>query len=181
MKKLFPPFVFILFLLLFSCAGSKKNNRVVDIDNQNMDFKKLILEIDGKIQDVVWDDNRSVEALKNLAKDGLEIFMSNYGGFEQVGELDHSLPCDDKRMKTTFGDICLYSSDRLVIFYGSNSWSYTHLGKINLSEKKLKELLDRQNIDVKLYRKIRRIKYESKYGQETIDISTTCFDNRDLQ
>lgn len=144
-------YIFMSLMFLLSCAGNRTNNNTLNIDNQGMDSKRLVLEIGGKIQDVVWDDNRSVEALKNLAKDGLEILMSNYGGFEQVGELGQALPCEDKSMKTTFGDICLYSSDKLVIFYGSNSWSYTHLGMINLSEKKLKELLDRQNIDVKLY------------------------------
>ncbi len=81
MKKLFFAFVSILSLSLLSCAGIKKSNRVVDIDNQNTDSKKFILEIDGKIQDVVWDDNRSVEALKNLAKDGLEISMKQLRRF----------------------------------------------------------------------------------------------------
>ena len=150
MKILRFAFIFISLLLLLSCAGSKKSEDLISADNQDVSMK-LVLEIDGKIQDVIWDNNRSVDALKNLAKDGLVISMSNYGGFEQVGELGQNLPNDDKSIKTTSGDICLYSSDKLVIFYGSNSWSYTHLGMINLSEKKLKELLDRQNIDVKLY------------------------------
>ena len=144
-------FIFMSSMFLLSCVGDRTNNNTLNIDNQGTDSKRLVLEIDGKIQDVVWDDNRSVEALKNLAKDGLEIFMSNYGGFEQVGQLGHSLPNDDRSMKTTFGDICLYSSDRLVIFYGSNSWSYTHLGKINLNETELKTLLGKQSVDVKLY------------------------------
>lgn len=28
------------------------------------------------------------------------------------------------------GDIVLYSGNQMVIFYGSNSWSYTKIGKI---------------------------------------------------
>ena len=32
---------------------------------------------------------------------------------------------------TQVGDIVLYQGDQIVIFYGSNSWSYTRLGKID--------------------------------------------------
>lgn len=144
-------FIFMSSMFLLSCVGNRTNNNTLNIDNQGMDSKRLVLEIDGKIQDVAWNNNRSVEALKKLAKDGLEILMSNYGGFEQVGDLGQSLPDDDGSIKTIPGDICLYSSDKLVIFYSSNSWSYTHLGKINLNVTELKTLLDKQRVVVKLF------------------------------
>lgn len=48
---------------------------------------KLILKIDDIEVDVIWADNNSVKALKNLAKDGLTINMSKYGCFEQVGAI----------------------------------------------------------------------------------------------
>lgn len=41
------------------------------------------LKIDGIEVDVIWADNNSVKALKNLAKDGLTIDISKYGGFER--------------------------------------------------------------------------------------------------
>ena len=44
-------------------------------------------------------------------------------------------------MTTEPGDIVLYSGDQLVVFFGSNSWSYTKLGHINLAAEKLAELL----------------------------------------
>jgi hypothetical protein len=75
-----------------------------------------------------------------------------YGGFEQVGSIGSTLPTNDVQMKTHSGDIVLYQGNQLVIFYGSNSWSYTKLGKVaNLSDKELKDLLSNGNVTVTLY------------------------------
>ena len=34
---------------------------------------------------------------------------------------------------TQAGDVILYSSNQIVLFYGSNSWSYTRLGRMEYS------------------------------------------------
>jgi len=80
---------------------------------------------------VEWEDNASVQALKDLCRDTpLTIPMSMYGGFEQVGPIGTSLPRHDQQTTTEAGDIVLYAGDQIVVFYGSNSWSYTRLGHI---------------------------------------------------
>ena len=80
---------------------------------------------------VSWEDNDSVAALKELCKDApLTIQMSMYGGFEQVGSIGTRLPSNDAQTTTSAGDIVLYSSNQVVVFYGSNSWAYTRLGHI---------------------------------------------------
>ena len=79
---------------------------------------------------VVWEDNASVAALRALAAEELTIEMSMYGGFEQVGPIGQSLPSQDRQTTTRAGDIVLYSASQLVVFYGSNSWAYTRLGRI---------------------------------------------------
>ena len=56
--------------------------------------------------------------------------MSLYGGFEQVGSLGKDLPASDEQTVTESGDIVLYAGSNIVIFYGSNSWAYTRLGKV---------------------------------------------------
>ena len=92
--------------------------------------------------EVAWEDNESVAALKELARDGLRIEMSMYGGFEQVGPIGKSLPREDQQTTTQAGDIVLYSGNQLVVFYGSNSWAYTRLGRItDKSASELGELL----------------------------------------
>ena len=111
---------------------------------------KLTLKIDNIEVDVIWSDNDSVRALKNLAKDGLTINMSKYGGFEQVGSIGSTLPSSDTRITTIPGDIVLYSSNQIVLFYDSNTWSYTKLGHINLSKSELTDLLGDEDVVITL-------------------------------
>lgn len=44
-------------------------------------------------------------------------------------------------VKNNSGDIVLYSGNQIVVFYGSNSWTYTRLGHVNLSQTEMAELL----------------------------------------
>lgn len=113
-------------------------------------LKSLVLTIDSSEVDVYWMDNDSVKALKNLAKNGLTINMSKYGGFEQVGSIGFTLPSSDTRITTNPGDIVLYSSNQIVLFYDSNTWSYTKLGHINLSKSELTDLLGDEDVVITL-------------------------------
>lgn len=122
---------------------SDNNSTTKEDETANM---KLTLKIDGIEVDVIWTDNDSVKALKNLAKDGLTINMSKYGGFEQVGSIGSTLPSADTRITTNPGDIVLYSLNQIVIFYDSNTWSYTKLGHINLSKSELTDLLGDEDV-----------------------------------
>lgn len=106
---------------------------------------ELKLTIDGAEIPVKWEDNKSVNALKTLVP--LNVKMSAYGGFEQVGSLGRTLPRHDENITAWPGDIVLYSGNQIVIFHGSNTWAYTRLGSItgkSLSE--LKALLDKDGV-----------------------------------
>ena len=77
-------------------------------------------------------DNAAARAFAELMSDGaLTLSLSDYGGFEKVGPIGAELPADNRRMTTESGDIVLYSGDQLVLFYGSNTWSYTPLARID--------------------------------------------------
>ncbi len=77
-------------------------------------------------------DNSGAQALRDLlAKGDITIQMSDYAGFEKVGSLGQSLPTSNSQTTTQAGDIVLYQGNQIVIFYGSNSWSYTRLGRID--------------------------------------------------
>lgn len=128
-------------------APSDDNQTTKEDESANM---KLTLKINDIEVDVIWTDNDSVRALKNLAKDGLTINMSKYGGFEQVGSITSTLPSSDTRITTNPGDIVLYSSNQIVIFYDSNTWSYTKLGHINLSKSELTDLLGDEDVVITL-------------------------------
>lgn len=101
---------------------------------------------------VALEDNESVEALKELLSDGaLTISASNYGGFEKVCSLGTELPRKDSQTTTHAGDICLYNGNQIVIFYGSNSWAYTRLGKVsNMDGAELEAVLSGKETEIML-------------------------------
>lgn len=57
--------------------------------------------------------------------------MNDYGNMEKVGSLGFSLPRNDTRITTSPGVLVLYQGNMLVLFYGSNTWRYTPLGKVD--------------------------------------------------
>ena len=113
-----------------------------DSNAESEDAETMRIKIGETDAAVTWEDNESVEALRELARDGLHIQMSMYGGFEQVGPIGKSLPHEDRQTTTQAGDIVLYSGNQLVVFYGSNTWAYTRLGKI--TDKSASELTELQ-------------------------------------
>lgn len=101
----------------------------------------MTMKIGDTKVNVDWEDNQAVKALWDMARYGdVTIQMSMYGGFEQVGSIGQSLPRDDKQITTSSGDVVLYSGNQMVVFYGSNSWSYTRLGHI--SDKNTEDMTD---------------------------------------
>ena len=117
-------------------------------DNTQKNGKTMVMKIGETIVPVVWEENASVRELAGIAEEGLSISMSKYGGFEQVGAIGKSISRDDRRITTSPGDIVLYSGNQLVVFYGSNTWEYTRLGKIELSEGELKKLFGNSDVTI---------------------------------
>ena len=77
--------------------------------------------------------------------------MSDYGGFEKVGALPQSFTTSNSQITTEPGDIMLYQGYNIVIFYGSNTWSYTPLGKIDgATVNELKQFLGSGSISLTL-------------------------------
>lgn len=114
--------------------------------------KMLKMMIGDTAVNVVWEENESVDALRELAAgEPLSIRMSMYGGFEQVGPIGTSLPRNDVQTVTDSGDIVLYSGDQIVVFYGSNSWAYTRLGHItDKTQAEMRELLGKGDVTITL-------------------------------
>lgn len=112
----------------------------------------MTMKIGDTKVNVAWEDNSSVDALKELVSSGpLSIKMSMYGGFEQVGSIGQSLPREDKQTTTSSGDIVLYSGNQMVVFYGSNSWSYTRLGHIiDKDDSEIESLLSNGDVTITL-------------------------------
>ena len=120
------------------------------VEEEPVQMPTLMLSIDGTPVTVQWEDNETVSELLTAAQNGaIEVSASRYGGFEQVGSLPQSFSRNDVQTTTQPGDIVLYSGNQLVIFFGSNSWSYTRLGHIeDLSADELTSLLDRDTVSI---------------------------------
>ena len=153
----------ILIIIAFSLSGcsyfyGNNNNYSSDLLNTNETENQeniddlggeesvFVMKIDNISVDITWDNNNSVNELMEYAKNGITITMHQYGGFEQVGSIGKNITSNNSQMTTNPGDVVLYSSNQIVIFYGTNSWSYTKLGHINLSQSELKNLLNKSNI-----------------------------------
>ena len=146
----------LLMILLVACGGEEHKAPEAESEQSQMESSQvsvneekdmeLTLTVDGKEVPVIWEDNESVGALKEAAP--LEIKMSMYGGNEQVGPIGKELPSDDKNITTEAGDIVLYQSNQIVIFYGSNTWDYTSLGHVELSKDEMTELLDNGDVTI---------------------------------
>ncbi len=110
--------------------------------------EEIILTVAGKQLTVDWAENSSVDALRQLLKKGdITLDMSDYGGFEKGSPLPETLPENNEQMHTDAGDIILYQGKQFVIYYDTNSWSLTPLGKITgMTKAELQTLLGTGNV-----------------------------------
>ena len=89
------------------------------------------ITVSGKTLPVKIEDNEATKALvAALSEASITYEAHDYGGFEKVGPLGLTLPANNSQITTQPGDVILYSGNQIVLFYGSNTWSYTRLGKI---------------------------------------------------
>lgn len=77
-------------------------------------------------------ENPSADEFQELLAQGaITVKMQDYGGFEKVGSLDTELTRTDERITTEPGDVILYQGDQITIYYGTNTWNFTRLAKID--------------------------------------------------
>lgn len=94
--------------------------------------EKMNLQIGNNSFTATLESNVAVDALVDMMREApVVIQMSDYSGFEKVGSLGTSLPASNSQITTKSGDIVLYNGNQIVIFYGSNSWNYTRIGRID--------------------------------------------------
>lgn len=123
-----------------------------ETEENEVETDEIYIKVGESILIAVLEENESAKALKELLADGqLTISASNYGGFEKVCSLGTKLPRNDSQTTTNAGDICLYNGNQIVIFYGSNSWMYTRLGKVSdVDRAELEEVLSGEETEITL-------------------------------
>ncbi|MBO6159126.1 MAG: aldo/keto reductase [Firmicutes bacterium] len=89
------------------------------------------------------ENNSSAQAfIELLRSQDITVDMHEYGGFEVVGPLGTSLPTNNETITTEPGDVILYQGNQITIYYDTNTWSFTRLGKVQgLSADQLREVL----------------------------------------
>ena len=131
-------------------ASSDHPQEIKPTELKKAEETAMQMEINDVPVSVQWENNDSVAALIELVREApLTIQMSMYGGFEQVGPIGMSLPRNDVQTTTAAGDIILYSGNQIVVFYGSNSWAYTKLGKVtDKSASEMADLLGSEDVTI---------------------------------
>ncbi len=113
-------------LELLNVNNNNNNNE------EDMQTNTLKLTVGNKTFTATLVENSSTQALKErLVQGSLSIQMSDYGDMEKVGSLGMSFPRNDQQTTTGPGDLILYQGNSFVIYYDSNSWSFTRLGKVD--------------------------------------------------
>lgn len=127
-------------------ASAKSSIKTVD------NAKHIKLKVNGRTLDVELANNKATKELLNrLEKGDIKIKAREYGGFEKVGGLGFSLPASDKYISTSAGDMVLYEGNQISLFYESNSWDYTRIGKVQkVTSSELKSILGSGDVTLTL-------------------------------
>ena len=142
--------ILILIFLIFKNIDKEKINN--NIENEEYSNMKIKLEINNYELTATLVDNSSTQALiEKLKESDITINMNDYGNMEKVGQLNFSLPRNDQNITTESGDLILYQGNNFVIYYDTNNWSLTKLGKIdNVDKSQLKNILGGGSVIVTL-------------------------------
>ncbi len=93
------------------------------------------------------DNSSAMTFYEFLQKGPVTIKMHDYGNFEKVGPLGTTLPRNDTQITTTAGDIILYQGNQITIYYDTNSWNFTRLGKVDgVTQAELKKILGKDDV-----------------------------------
>ena len=133
---------------IIPATESLDNSDIEETDEKNE--ISLQIEVNGHTLTATLADNEAAQALAELIQDEpLTLNLHEYGSFEKVGPLPQSFPTDDENIVAEPGDIMLYQGNQITIFYGSNTWSYTRLGRIDtITQAELKDVFGEGDMTV---------------------------------
>ena len=126
------------------------SHNIITENKSGESMNKVYIKINSIVLDIELENNSATKELKERLKNGdIIVNAHEYGGFEKVGDLGFSLPKEDTDITTSAGDIVLYQGNKVSLFYNSNLWSFTKLGKIqNVSSDELKNILGNGDVTI---------------------------------
>ena len=151
MKRLFA-FLISVFLLASTACANGNSKETKSSDKGELSDMKISIQITSDSGNhnltATLADNSSATAFYQLLKKGpLTVDMHDYGNFEKVGSLGTTLPRNDTQITTSAGDIILYQGNQITIYYDTNSWNFTRLGKVDgVTQAELKKILGKGDV-----------------------------------
>lgn len=127
--------ILLTFMSIFICSASSCNKEVDTINTENnipMANGKIKIKIGSQIFTATLLDNNSAKAFKEILPQTINMIELN--GNEKYYDLPKNLPTNSSNPQTIKnGDLMLYGSKTLVLFYKtfSTSYSYTKLGSVD--------------------------------------------------
>lgn len=147
----------ILIIVLIICVFisiiviSRRQEDKIENNNGGEVVNVIKLSVNGKILDIQLENNSSSVAFVEKLKNGeIIVEAKDYGNFEKVGNLGFDLPANDKQITTEPGDLILYQGNKITLYYDTNTWTFTKLGKVqNVSKENLKQILGSGDVTLK--------------------------------
>ncbi|MBQ9298262.1 MAG: hypothetical protein IJ223_04460 [Clostridia bacterium] len=101
------------------------------------------IKVNNRVLDVELEKNSSAEAfLEKVKNNDVIVNAHDYGNFEKVGNLGFNLPTNDTSITTEPGDLILYQGNQITLYYDTNTWNFTKLGKVKgVTQEELKSIL----------------------------------------
>lgn len=119
-------------LQLYACTSKNEVKNTNNINQANTDTMKLKIKVGSAIFTATLQSNETVTAFKSMLP--LTVNMVELNGNEKYVDLPRTLSTNASNPGTIQnGDLLLYGSNTLVLFYKtfSTSYSYTKLGRID--------------------------------------------------
>ncbi len=148
-KTIYVALAFALSVTITACGQAESAEESTEQEVTEMKMKIQVGDTDFT---ATLAENSSVDAFRELLADGpLTLTMSDYANMEKGADLGVTLPQNNEQMNTQAGDIILYQGRTFVIYYDTNSWSLTPIGKIdNVDEESLRTALGDGDVTVTL-------------------------------
>ena len=113
--------------MMLTCCSKESNVKA----ETNLD-QKLYITIGDVTKTATLVCNTTTEALVEQLKKGDIVYEAHdYGNFEKVGPLGYTFPENNEQVTTVPGDLILYQGGNLCIYYDTNSWNFTRIGKLD--------------------------------------------------
>ena len=150
MRRLFAFLISVFLLASTACANGSRGIKSSDkgeLSDMNISIQITSDSGNHKLTATLADNSSATSFYELLKKGPLTVDMHDYGSFEKVGSLGTSLPRNDSQITTEAGDIILYQGNQITIYYDTNSWNFTRLGKVDgVTQAELKKILGKGDV-----------------------------------